>query len=141
MQIDFAVVADYAIIDQNGKLSVLGIFSHIWVGKFPALHPRAHLVLHLKGRRTEIGQHPIGIRLLDEDGTEVLTGQGTVNFNEPPAGVLEISAGSILIFDLPFKQPGRYHFEIRLDDEVLAEIPLTVAQHPTAPSAPGGASP
>jgi hypothetical protein len=141
MQIDFAVVADYAIIDQNGKLSVLGIFSHIWVAKFPALHPRAHLVLHLKGRRTEIGQHPIKIRLLDEEETEVLTGEGTVNFSEPPAGVLEISSGSILIFDLPFKQPGRYHFEIRLDDEVLAEIPLTVAQHPTAPGATGDATP
>src|SRR2546430_9815832 len=57
MHLDFAVVADYAIVDQAGKLSVLGIFQHIWVQQFPAMHPRLHLVLRLKGRRTEIGEH------------------------------------------------------------------------------------
>ncbi|HYU91551.1 MAG TPA: hypothetical protein VE966_13960 [Gemmatimonadales bacterium] len=51
MHLDFAVVADYAIVDQAGKLSVLGIFQHIWVQQFPAMHPRLHLVLRLKGKR------------------------------------------------------------------------------------------
>ena len=54
LHLDFAVVADYAIVDQAGKLSVLGIFQHIWVQQFPAMHPRLHLVLRLKGKRTEI---------------------------------------------------------------------------------------
>ena len=48
MYLDFAVIADYALVDQAGKLSVLGIFQHIWVQQFPAMHPRLHLVLRLK---------------------------------------------------------------------------------------------
>ena len=56
MHLDFAVVADYALVDQAGKISVLGIFQHIWVQQFPAMHPRLHLVLRLKGKRTEIGE-------------------------------------------------------------------------------------
>ena len=40
MKIDLATVCDYAVIDQFGKVSILGIFSHIWVAKFPAVHPR-----------------------------------------------------------------------------------------------------
>ena len=48
------MVADYALIDQQGKLSVLGIFQHVWLSNFPAVYPRTHLVLRVKGRRTEI---------------------------------------------------------------------------------------
>ncbi len=132
MQIDLATVCDYAIIDQYGKLSILGIFSHIWVGQFPAVHPRLHLVLHLKGRRTEIGEHTVRIRLVDDAGTEILNGDGTVTFNEPPAGVVEIAAGTVLVFDVPFPRAGKYHFDILVDTDVRTEIPITVAQSPNA---------
>src|SRR5256885_3223963 len=94
MYLDFAVVADYALVDQAGKLSVLGVFQHIWVQQFPAMHPRLHLVLRLKGKRTEIGEHSVQIRLVDEQGTEILGGNGSVTFAEPPAGVTEIEAGA-----------------------------------------------
>src|SRR3989441_11372891 len=87
MYLDFAVVADYALVDQAGKISVLGMFQHIWVQQFPATHPRLHLVLRLRGKRTEIGEHQVQIRLLDEQDTEILGGNGAVNFAEPPAGV------------------------------------------------------
>ena len=92
MNVDFAVVSDYALVDQAGKISVLGIFQHIWVQQFPAMHPRLHLVLRLKGKRTEIGEHPVQIRLVDDRDTEILGGSGTVNFAEPPAGVTDIEA-------------------------------------------------
>src|SRR4051794_12231056 len=80
MKIDFAVVSDYALVDQYGKLSVMGIFQHIWVPQFPALHPRLHLVLRVKGRRTEIGEHRVRIRFTGDDGNQILSGDGTVNF-------------------------------------------------------------
>ena len=128
MKVDFAVVCDYAVVDQYGKLSVMGIFQHIWVAQFPAVHPRLHLVLRLKGKRTEVGQHDTQIRLVDSDGAEVLSGSGTVTLAEPPAGITEIEAGAILVFDVPFTQAGRYVFEITVDGEVQAAVPLTVAQ-------------
>lgn len=133
MRIDFAVVCDYAVIDRHGKLSVLGIFQHVWVQQFPAVHPRMHLVLRLKGRRTEVGQHPVRIRMYDEERHEVIKGDGTVTFAEPPAGVLEIEAGCVLVFDVPFQRTGRFVFEITVDDDVTAEVPITVAQGPAAP--------
>src|SRR3989454_4383673 len=76
MHLDFAVIGDYALVDQAGKLSVLGIFQHIWVQQFPAMHPRLHLVLRLKGKRTEVGEHQVQIRLLDEQDVEILGGNG-----------------------------------------------------------------
>ncbi len=138
MKLDFAVVCDYAVVDQYGKLSVLGIFQHIWVAQFPAVHPRLHLVVRLKGKRTEVGQHNVRIRLRDADGAEVLSGDGTVTLAEPPAGVTEVEAGAILVFDVPFSHPGRYAFDITLDGELQASVPLTVAQSP-GPAPPGAA--
>ena len=128
MILDFAVVADYALVDQAGKISVLGIFQHIWVQQFPAMHPRLHLVLRLKGRRTEIGEHGVQIRLADDAGLEILGGNGTVTFAEPPAGVTDIEAGAILVFDVPFPHEGLYRFEITVDGEIKAEVPITVSQ-------------
>lgn len=136
MKVDFAVVCDYALIDQYGKLSVLGIFQHIWVQQFPALHPRLHLVLRVKGRRTEVGTHTVRIRLADEQDNDVLNGDGTVTFAEPPAGVLEIEAGAVLMFDVPFQHPGRYEFAITVDNELQCTVPISVAQTPPGQSAP-----
>jgi hypothetical protein len=130
MRLDFAVVADYALVDQGGKISVLGIFQHIWVQQFPAMHPRLHLVLRLKGRRTEIGEHPVLIRLVDDRGAEILGGNGNVTFAEPPAGVTEIEAAAILVFDVPFQRPGGYRFEITIDGEQQASVPITVSAIP-----------
>lgn len=131
MQVDFAVLADYALIDQHGKLSVLGIFQHVWVAAFPAVHPRTHLVLRVRGRRTEIGQHPIRIRFLDDAGAELMGGEGTVQFGEPPAGVTEIEAGAVLVFDVPLPGPGSYAFEITMDAGEAIRVPLSASQLPT----------
>ena len=138
MHVDFAVVADYALVDQSGKLSVLGIFQHIWVQQFPAMHPRLHLVLRLKGKRTEVGEHAVQIRLLDEQGSESLGGSGNVTFAEPPAGITEIEAGAILVFDVPFPHAGVYHFEIAVDGEQKSAVPVTVSQLPPPAPGPGG---
>jgi len=132
MRIDLALLCDYAVVDQLGKLSVMGIFEHLWIPRFPAVHPRVHLVVRLKGKRTEIGQHQVRIALKDEAGNDVLTGSGIVTFNEPPAGITEIEAGTVLVFDVPFDHPGPYHFDIFVDGDMAASVPMTVAQAPTS---------
>ena len=131
MHVDFAVLADYALIDQQGKLSVLGIFQHVWVAKFPAVHQRTHLVLRVRGRRTEIGAHQIRIRFLDDDnGQELMGGEGTVQFGEPAAGVTEVEAGAVLVFDVPLPHAGHYAFEITLGDNPVLRVPLSAALIP-----------
>lgn len=134
MLVDFAVLADYALIDQHGKLSVLGIFQHVWVASFPAVHPRTHLVLRVRGRRTEIGQHPIRISFVDDAGAELMGGEGTVQFGEPPAGVTEIEAGAVLVFDVPLPRPGPYAFEISMDSGAPIRVPLSASQLPAEPT-------
>ena len=95
--------------------------------RFPAVHPRTHLVLRVRGRRTEIGVHAIRIRFVDANGAELLDGQGTVQFGEPPAGVTDVEAGAVLVFDVPLPRPGAYAFEISLDEGDSHRVPLSAA--------------
>ena len=104
---------------------MLGIFQHVWVQSFPAVHPRTHLVLRVRGRRTEIGTHSIRIRFVDEEGTELVGGEGTVQFGEPPAGVVDVEAGAVLVFDVPLPRAGTFAFEITLDGDATTRVPLT----------------
>ena len=74
------------------------------------------------------------IRLIDENEHELITGDGTVSFSEPPAGVTEVEAGTVLVFDVPLEHAGSYSFEITVDDEIAASVPLTVGIAPTQPA-------
>ena len=130
MQIVLAALADHALIDQAGRLSVVGIFSHIWVRRAPAVHPRTHLVVRVVGRRNEIGEHQLKIRFLDPSQKEILGGEGTFTVGEPAAGVTDVEAGVILAYDLPLPMLGRYSVEIALDGAVVTTLPLTVAEAP-----------
>ena len=84
-------------------------------------------MLRVKGRRTEIGMHSMRIRFVDEEGSELLGGEGTVQFGEPPAGVVEVEAGAVLVFDVPLPRAGTYAFEIALDDGETVRVPLTAS--------------
>lgn len=106
---------------------MLGIFQHVWVQQFPAVHPRTHLVLRVRGRRTEIGTHHLRIQFLDERGSELLGGTGTVQFGEPPAGVVDVEAGAVLVFDVPLPSAGQYAFAVTLDDAEAIRVPLSAA--------------
>lgn len=134
MKIDFAVLADYALIDQHGKLSVLGMFQNVWVQEFPAVHPRTHLVLRVRGTRTEVGSHEIRIRFIDEDGSELLGGAGSVEFGEPPAGITQLEAGAVLVFDVPLPRPGTFWFEIAIDGDRATRVALVAGQAPKVQS-------
>jgi peptidyl-prolyl cis-trans isomerase B (cyclophilin B) len=120
LRLDFAVLADYALIDQQGKLSVLGIFQHVWVANFPAVHPRTHLVLRVRGRRTEIGVHRIRIRFVDDAGAELLGGEGTVQFGEPRPGIGWKPAPC-----WSSACPAGAHALIDLDGEPVTRVPLS----------------
>src|SRR5437763_356572 len=63
----------------------------------------------------------------------------TVEQLRQPVGVTDIEAGAILVFDVPFPHAGAYRFEITIDGERKAAVPLTVSQlPPQTAGGPGG---
>ena len=51
--------------------------------------------------------------------------------NEPPAGVVDLEAPAVIVFDIPLSVPGEYHFLILLDGEETARVPFQASLVPS----------
>jgi hypothetical protein len=137
MQVAFALFADAANLSQEGKLNVLGVFDALQVGAIPAVHPRAHLVVHLKGSPADVGRHTVTLRWINPQGSELWTSTGELNVGQPPNGVTEMDLPLIAQIDLPIDGAGGYHMAVSLDEQMSAEVPVQV-RTVSAVRPPGG---
>ena len=126
MHVSFALFADGANISQEGKLNILGVFDAVQVPTFPSVHARAHLVVRIKGARTETGSHALAFAWRSPQGKELLASTGQLEIAAPPPGVTEIDLPIIMPLDLPLDSAGTFTMAIRLDGELQAELRLHV---------------
>lgn len=128
MDIDLALLADAATIDASGKLNILGVFDRIAVSGFPARHGRLSLVLRFRATLQEVGRHDLTITLVGPDGKEVVSAHGGFQIGASSAAVSEgIRVPQVLNVDgVVFEGPGRYGFDVRVDGDHHASIPLRV---------------
>src|ERR1041385_5617058 len=126
MLVAFALFADAANLSQEGKLNVMGVFDALQVGSVPAVHPRAHLVVHLKGTLSDVGRHTVTLRGINPKGSDLWTSTGELNVGQPPAGVSEMALPLIAQIDLPIDSGGPYRMTVSLDDRESAEVPVQV---------------
>lgn len=126
MHVSFALFADAANLSQEGKLNILGVFDALQVGTLPAIHPRAHLVVHLKGSTADIGSHTVGFRWLSPSGQELWNSSGDLNVGAPPPGVAEMDLPLIAQLDLPMDAAGAYVMAIAIDGSHTVDVGVHV---------------
>jgi hypothetical protein len=126
MHLSFAVFADAANLSQEGKLNILGVFDALQVGGFPAVHPRATLVVRLKGGRPDAGTHSVRMQWLNPRGQELWSSVGQIDIAVPPNDVVELDLPLIAQIDLPLDGPGRYQMTVSVDDQIATELALHV---------------
>ena len=126
MYISFALLADAANLSQEGKLNILGVFDALQVATLPAVHPRAHLVVRVKGHREDVGAHTVHIRWMSPKGTELWGTTGQLDIGAIPPGVEEMDLPLIAAIDLPLDQAGIYRVQVSLDDQIAADVPVQV---------------
>ncbi|HEU4642943.1 MAG TPA: hypothetical protein VFS44_10860 [Gemmatimonadaceae bacterium] len=126
MRLSFALFADAANLSQEGKLNVLGVFDAVQVASLPTLHPRAHLVVRLKGGPSDVGNHVISLRWLDPSGQELWGSNGELSIGAAPTGVTEMDFPLIAAIDLPLSSPGTHVMQIALDGTVHGDVKLHV---------------
>jgi hypothetical protein len=124
MQLAFALFADSANVSVEGKLNILGVFDALQVASVPTVHPRATLVMRLKGTLDEIGNHRVSLTWQSPDGTELWSSSGDLEIGPPPSGAIEMDFPLILTFDLPIPVPGTHQLRIAIDDELQGELPV-----------------
>src|SRR5665213_1660380 len=126
MHVSFALFADAANLSQEGKLNVLGVFDALQVASLPAIHPRAHLVVHLKGSSADIGAHTVSFRWLSPSGQELWNSSGDLNVGAPPPGIAEMDLPLIAQLDLPMDAAGAYTMAIAIDGNPTVDIGIQV---------------
>ena len=130
MQVAFALFADAANLSQEGKLNIMGVFDALQVGSLPAVHPRAHLVVRLKGDVADVGRHTVTLRWVNAQGNELWTSTGDLNVGQPPSGIVEMDLPLIAQIDLPIDAAGVYRMTVSLDDRQSAEVLVQVRVAP-----------
>jgi hypothetical protein len=135
MHVSFALFADAANLSQEGKLNVLGVFDALQVASLPAVHPRAHLVVHLKGSSLDVGAHSVSLRWLNPQGSELWSSAGELNVGAPPPGISEMDLPLIAQIDLPMDATGSYMMSIAIDGEHTVDVPVQVRSSGQMPAA------
>ena len=136
MHVTFALFADGANLSQEGKLNILGVFDALQVATLPAMHPRATLVVHMKGTPSDAGTHRVSMQWMSPSGSELWSSDGELGVATPPTGVQEMDFPLVAQLDLPLDISGRYVMRIGLDGETHAEVPVQVRPAAAAPVAP-----
>lgn len=126
MHVSFALFADAANLSQEGKLNILGVFDALQVASLPAIHPRAHLVVHLKGTGTDVGAHTVNFRWLSPSGHELWNSSGDLNVGAPPPGTTEMDLPLIAQLDLPIDSAGSYTMAIAIDGDHTIDVGIVV---------------
>ena len=130
MKLDFAFICDYA--DITRKINALGIgFDTIYASKVPCKHPEFFLVIQLRANVVEAGEKNIEVRLIDEDGQDIIpTLRGKFVIPKPVAGTESIGRISMEFNNVEFLRYGSYSLHAVIEGLEMVSVPLKVSPPP-----------
>jgi hypothetical protein len=138
MHVSFALFADAANLSQEGKLNVLGVFDAVHVAAFPSVHPRATLVVRLKGSPADAGVHTMDLHWINPRGNELWSSSAELTIGAPAGTTGELDMPIIAAVDLPLDVAGDYAMRVSLNGEQRAEVVLHVRGGTPQPRPVGG---
>ena len=128
MEIEIFTLCDFAQ-DNHSKLTVVGTFDSIHSKQFPFVQANFSVACRLRFSEKETGQHDMRLRFINGSGEELMKPiEGQMNIIKPQNG--QYSAAN-LVFNfnqVKFDKPGRYSFELYIDDEWTSGLPLFINQ-------------
>jgi len=120
---EWAVFCDYAFLDAQGKMCLIGIFNRIFVKAVPAIHPQAALVLQLLGKPKEAVA--VRIEIVRPTGASLHRIDGSGEISEDGGAGLQLSLSPIQLPDY-----GEYDCNIYVNDERAYTAKFRVTQVP-----------
>lgn len=138
MEIEIATLAEYAVVAQDNKMSIMGIFDVVGAPRFPVIHPKFFVCVRIGCRPIEQGtNHVLNLIIQDPDGRPLgprLNAAFTVNPSPYPAAP-KISVQMVFGFaGVQFPKPGVYSVELAIDELHRASIPISLVAASVPPS-------
>jgi hypothetical protein len=125
-ELRLGALCDHALVGQDGKVSLLGIFRNITVSGLPAQHPRMFLVAILG---LDVGGHTVLVRMRRPDGSDAMP--------SPPQLAVHAMAGQdvnviVELNNLNFSTYGTHRFDLEVDGTPVGSLPVSIVQMPPA---------
>jgi hypothetical protein len=121
-EIRLAALCDHALVGQDGKVTLIGIFRNISVSGLPAQHPRMFLVAILG---LDIGAHTVIVRLLKPDGQQAMP-------NPPEISVHAVAGQDVNVIvelnNMSFTTYGMHRFQLNVDGDAIGDLPVVIVQ-------------
>lgn len=128
MEIEIFTLSDFAQ-DNNSKLTIVGTFDSIFAKQFPVQHPACAVACRLRFAAKETGTHNFKLRLIDSAGQEIINPiQGNISVVNPTNGQYSTVNVVVNFNQLQFNKPGRYSFELYLNEEWMSGLPLFLSR-------------
>jgi len=127
---DFAFVCDYAEV--TGKINALGIgFDTIYAPKVPCRHSSFFLVIQLRANVVEAGEKNLEVRIIDEDGKDVIPAvRGRFSIPRPTGGTESIGRIAMQFHNVEFSRYGSYSLHAVVEGHEMVRVPLRVSPPP-----------
>ena len=128
MEIEIFTLCDFAQ-DNQSKLTIVGTFDSINAKQFPVQHPACSVACRIRFAAKEAGDHDFKLRLVDITGKEIIQPiTGNINIPAPPHGQV-VTINLVANFNqLQFAKPGRFSFELYIDNDWKSGLPLFLNQ-------------
>lgn len=127
------LIADQVLQDRlTGKWSVIGIFDRVLAPKYPVMHPTVAIYLKLGDAQ---GRYRMRVEFRDADDRRVGAFEGVELDVTERTGDVEVGLPTHM---LPVEKPGRYQFQLYINDEYAAsaELHAVLMEKPPVPPAP-----
>jgi hypothetical protein len=129
-KLELLTICDYAVVSQDNKLSIIGMFEQIFVANIPSQHPQMFIVGILNGEagRTE----ELTLEIKTPNGSDAIPPQ-KIPVTVGPNGKSNIIAG---VGNLPLQETGFYKIKLTSNGRKLGEKEFGVFRSSDQANAP-----
>lgn len=126
------LIADSVIQDRlTGKWSIIGVFDRVLAPSFPVIHPTVALYFRMSDAQ---GRYRIKVEFRDGSDRRVGLFEGIELEVKDAAQSVDLGLPTHM---LRLEKPGKYQFQLYVNDEYAAAADLAVIQIPAPPALPG----
>ena len=120
-RVRLALLCDYALTSEDGKVSAIGLFSTINFAQLPGNYPRFFVVIVTS---LPPGPHTAQLSMVDPRGEQVIPNGPTMNLDVPEGSN---ESNLIIGFDnLGFEHAGIHQLQLAVDGSLAISLPFTV---------------
>lgn len=122
----YALLCDQAFLSIDRKVNIIGVFETINAQSFPVVHPKFTLVGSVEPSKDKF---KMLVDIVEQDSKTSILNEAQEREVALPA---DRSSGNfnfiIEIVNTSFPKSGKYLVQIKIDGEVVASLPLALAQ-------------